>query len=130
MYQSRIGARSLYRQQESLRVKESISLAEKFPALKSLTVELAHFSPEGMTKNSQIKYTVNLQNAKAVFRFDCPNNECVQGDFDLSKELARAVSARRTTLTGEMSCSGWQSRTTIDSVHCHNLLRYTLSMTY
>jgi hypothetical protein len=74
-------ARAEYRQQESQRTKESISLTEKFRELKSLTVELAYFSPEGVTRNSQIKYTVNPDHAKSVFRFDCVNDECIRGDL-------------------------------------------------
>jgi hypothetical protein len=29
-----------------------------------------------------------------------------------------------------MCCQGWQSKTTIDTVPCHNILRYTLSLGY
>src|ERR1043166_26337 len=96
MYQQRLGARAEYRQQEGQRVKDSATLADTFQKLKSLTVEFAYYDPEGVTKSSQIKYTVNLRNAKSVFRFNCPNTECVQGDFDLTDELADAVAAHRT----------------------------------
>ena len=130
MYEHRLGARAEYRQQEAQRVRDSASLSEKFRRLKSLTVHLAYFSPDGGTKGSEIKYEVNLANAKSVFRFSCPNGECIQGDFDLSKELADAVDAHRTTATGEMTCQGWLSRATIDKLHCHNILRYKLSLTY
>jgi hypothetical protein len=122
--------RADYRQQESQRAQESASLSEKFRELKSLTVELAYFNPEGVTRNSQIKYTVNPDHAKSVFRFDCANNECIRGDFDLSEALAKAVAARQATVTGEMCCQGWLSKTTIDEVHCHNILRYKLSLEY
>ena len=122
--------RADYRQQESQRTNESASLSEKFRELKSLTVELDYFSPEGVTRNSQIKCTVNPDHAKSVFRFDCANNECVGGDFDLSEALARAVAARQATATGEMCCQGWLNRTTIDRLHCHNILRYKLTLEY
>ncbi len=122
--------RADYRQQESQRTNESVSLSEKFRELKSLTVGLAYFSPEGVPSNSQLKYTVNPDHAKSVFRFDCPNNECVGGDFDLSEALAQAVAARQATATGEMCCQGWLSKTTIHEVHCHNILRYKLSLEY
>jgi hypothetical protein len=130
MYQQRLGARAEYRQQEAQRVKESASLADRFRRLKSLTVNLTHYNPDGVTKGSEIKYEVNLANAKSVFRFSCPNNECVQGDFDLSEEIADAVDAHRTTVTGEIACQGWLSKATIDKVHCHNILRYKLTLTY
>jgi hypothetical protein len=130
MRQQKFTPRADYRQAEGLRTRESISLAEKFPNLKSLTVEFGYFSPEGLSRNSQIKYTVNPEHAKSVFRLDCPNNECVAGDFDLSEALAQAVAAREAVVTGEMCCQGWLSKTTIDRLHCHNILRYKLSLEY
>lgn len=130
MHQQKFGARATYRQEEDQRVKASVSLAEKFKALKSLKVDLTYLSPDGDAKTSEIKYMVNLQNAKSVFRFNCPNHECIRGDFELTKELAAAVAARRKTVAGEMVCQGWRSRTTIDTVHCHNVLRYKLTLTY
>jgi hypothetical protein len=130
MHQQKLGARAEYREQETVRVRDSISLADKFRGLKSLTVDLAYYNPEGVTKSSQIKYEVNLANAKSVFRFNCPNSECIRGDFDLTEELAQAVVARRASVSGEKSCKGWRSKTTIDTVHCNNILRYKLSMTY
>ena len=130
MYKQRLGTRAEYLQQEGQRVRDSLSLSEKFRQLKSLTVHLAYYSPDGVTRGSEIRYEVNLANAKSVFRFSCPNTECVQGDFDLSEELADAVDAHRATATGEMACQGWLSRAAIDKLHCHNILRYRLSLTY
>jgi hypothetical protein len=125
-----IGPRAEYRQQENQRIQGSASLADKFHQLKSLTVDLAFYNSEGVSKNSQIKYTVNLAHAKSVFRFDCHNNECVCGDFDLSKELANAVAEHKASVTGEMCCHGWLNKATIDRIHCHNILRYKLSLAY
>ena len=130
MNRQKFTPRADYRQEEAQRTNESVSLAEKFRELKSLTVELAYFSPEAATPNGQIKYTVNPAHAKSVFRFDCSNNECIRGDFDLSEVLAKAVAAHQTTVTGEMRCQGWLSKTTIDRIHCHNILRYKLSLEY
>lgn len=130
MRHHKIGARAEYRQQEDQKIKDSVSLADKFPKLKSLTVELGYYNSERITKSSQIKYTVNLANAKSVFRFSCLNNECVGGDYDLSEALATAVTGRRTSASGEISCQGWRNRATIDSVRCHNILRYKLTLGY
>ncbi|HLP78963.1 MAG TPA: hypothetical protein VK327_18840 [Candidatus Paceibacterota bacterium] len=130
MRQQKFTPRADYRQQENQRIQASATLAEKFHDLKSLTVEFGYFSAEGISRNSQIKYTVNPDHAKSVFRLDCPNQECVGGDFDLSQALAKAVSARETTVMGEMCCEGWLSKTTIDRIHCHNIVRYKLSLEY
>lgn len=126
----RTSPRGEYLQQENLRVLESSTMAEKFAALKSLTVDLGHYDPEGKSRNSQIKYTVNLAHAKSVFRVACHNHECVRGDFDLSEVLAEAVAARRKLVTGELRCQGWRSKTAIDSLPCHNILRYTMTLGY
>jgi hypothetical protein len=115
---------------EQQRVLASPSLAETFDQLKSLTVDLGYYSPDGTTKSSQVKYTVNLEHAKSVFRFGCHNHECVRGDFDLSAVLAQAVAARRTSVSGELRCQGWRNRAGIDTVPCHNLLRYKLTLKY
>lgn len=130
MSRQKFTPRADYRLQESQRTSESTSLAAKFPELKSLTVEFAHFSPEGVTQNRQIKYTVNPEHAKSVFRFDCINPECIRGDFDLSEVLSQAVAARQTAATGEVSCQGWLSKTTIDQIRCHHILRYKFTLEY
>ena len=122
--------RADYRQQEAQRTKDSVSLSEKFRELKSLTVAIAHFSAEGVPQNSALKCTFNTGHAKSVVRFDCPNDECVGGDFDLSEAVAQAVAQDRTTATGEMCCNGWLSKITIDQVHCRTILRYKISLGY
>lgn len=130
MQRHRFGARAEHRRQEGQRVQESATLADTFGKLKALTVDLEHRDPEGLTKSSHVKYTVNLANAKSVFRFNCPNHECVRGDFDLSDVLAKAVAARRKRVSGELICQGWRSKTTIGTVRCHNILRYKLTLGY
>ena len=130
MFRLHAGPRFEYREQEEQRVKASPTLAESFRQLKLLIVDLGYYNADGLTKNSQIKYTPNLDHARSVFRIDCPNQGCVGGDFDLTEPLAAAVAAHRTAVSGEMCCQGWQSKTTIDTVHCHNILRYKLSLAY
>jgi len=130
MQQQRLGARAEYREQERQRVKDSSTLAEAFKKLKSLTVEFEHYGPEGTTKNKRVKYDVNVQNAKSVFRFDCTNTECIGGDFDLTDQIAEAVAARKGVAQGEVVCKGWRSRTTINTVRCNNIFRYKLKLGY
>jgi hypothetical protein len=129
MYTKRTNPRTEYRQQENLRVQDSPSLEAKFPDLKTLTVNLAHFGSGGR-KAGELKYTVNLAHAKSLFRFNCASAECVCGDFDLSEELARAIAAHNETANGELRCQGWRSKATIDTAHCENSLQYQLSLSY
>jgi len=130
MHPQRFGARAEYREKQRQRVSDSSTLADAFQKLKSLKVEFEHYDPEGTTKNNKVKYEVNVQNAKSVFRFDCSNSECVGGDFDLTDQIAKAVAARKSVAKGEVVCQGWRSRTTINSVRCGNIFRYKLSFGY
>ncbi len=119
-----------YLKQESLRVESSPMLVKKYPAVKSMTVDLGYHDLERPARNGQIKYTVNLDNARAVFRIGCQNPECVRGDFDLTEVVAEAVRGRRTSVSNELSCRGWRSESAIDSVPCGRILRYKLTLGY
>ena len=130
MPRHKIGARAKFRLKESQRVTDSATLADKFPRLKSLKVDLEFFTADGATRSSQIKYVVNLAHAKSVFRFDCLNKECVRGDFDLSEVLAKAVAGRHTLESGELRCAGWRNKDEIKKVYCRNILRYKLRLGY
>jgi hypothetical protein len=126
MFQRRTGPKAEYQEQQKQRVIQSASLAEQYPRLKSLTVTLEYNEANSLPKRNQLKYTVNLANAKAVFRFKCPNSECIGGDFDLSKAVATAVAKRRTTVEGKMPCKG----NTIKRIPCANVLHYKLRLGY
>ena len=131
MYQPRQkGARALFLDEEAQRVNDSPTLAVKFPQLKSLAADLRFTQTDTIASAHHIKYTLNLDVSKAAFRFSCPNNECVRGDFDLSDELTEAIAEHRTRVTGDMPCPGWLSKTTIDTVHCRHTLHYRLSLAY
>lgn len=130
MHPHRVDERKEYRQQEAQRISDSASLADRFPGLKSLSVLLACFDPRGVTKKSELTYRVNLTKAKSVFHFLCPNTTCIGGDFDLSEELATVVAEHGKTASGEVRCQGWQSKAAVGEVHCHHILRYTLSLGY
>src|SRR5574341_978257 len=113
MRNEKIDEHTEHRRKENQRASDSETLAKRFPELKSLTVDVAYYTPENMTRNSHVKYTVNLDAARSIFRLDCPNQECVRGDFDLSNALETAVTKRRKIVSGEMSCEGWLSKVTI-----------------
>lgn len=126
----RTSPRNEYLLEENARVEASPSLAQQFPDLKSLTVDLGYYDSEGRLRSSQIKYAVNLTHAKSVFRVGCQNPECVRGDFDLTNALAEAVNAGSTSVSSELRCHGWRSRTTIHSVECGKILRYKITLGY
>lgn len=128
--QKRSNPRAEHRLRQRQRANESPSLAEEFPNLKSLTAELSYLSPDGLTRNGQVRYKVHVGHAKSVFAFECQNRECVGGDFDLSHAVASAVAAGRKTAQGEVRCQGLRARLQGEKQPCQNLLRYTLQFGY
>ena len=122
--------RAEYRLREIQRVNNSVSLAEKFPKLKSLMVDLAYFDTDGLTKSGEVRYKVNIRHAKSVFSFVCPGGECVGGGFDLSGAVAQAVTGRCKRAEGEIRCPGFRTTAKEDKVPCHKLLRYKLTLGY
>lgn len=120
--------RAEYRLREIQRVNDSVSLAEKFPKLKSLRVDLTYFEPDGLTRTGEMKYKVNVEHAKSAFSFVCRNGDCLAGDFDLSDAVAEAVANRRKTSNGEIRCQGKRALPKEDERPCHNLLRYKLTL--
>ena len=126
----RTSPKTEFRLRENQRVNDSVSLAEKFPKLKSLTVSLAYFDTERDKKSGELRYEVNVRHAKSAFSFVCPNTACVGGAFDLSEAVARAVNGRRKIAEGEIRCPGWLAITKEDKVLCQKLLRYKLNLGY
>src|SRR5690242_19158120 len=122
--------RAEYRLREIQRINSSASLAEKFPKLKSLKVELAYFDPDGLNKTGEVRYKVNVQHAKSVFSFVCQSAECLAGDFDLSDAVAQAVAKRRKAVEGEIRCHGTRLKPWEGESPCHNLLCYKLMLGY
>lgn len=122
--------RAEYRLRELQRVNSSVSLAEKFPRLKSMRLDLAYFEPDGLNKTGELKYKLNVQHAKSILSVACQNGECLAGDFDLSDAIAEAVTRRRKLAEGEIRCQGTRTKPKGSPTPCHNLLRYKLTLGY
>jgi hypothetical protein len=122
--------RAEFRRHQIQRANDSVSLAEKFPELKSLRVDLTYFDSDGLTRTGELRYTVNVRFAKSVFSFVCPSGECIGGDFDLSDAVAGAVGGRRKIAEGEVRCEGWRKKPKQEKMPCQNLVRYKLTVGY
>lgn len=123
------GPRAEHRERENARANRSESLAHKFPLLTSAYLDLAFSNSDGR-QASTIRYRPNLENARSVFLLDCPNPDCVEGDFDLSHDLATAYVHRHEAANGEVRCQGWRSPTTVGRSRCDSVLRFQLHLEY
>jgi hypothetical protein len=111
-------------------VDGSAGLAAKYPRLKSLSLKLEFAQHESHAKPRGMKYSVNLEHAKSVLLFECPSPECTGGDFDLTKELDAAITAKQRELKGEIRCLGNLKKPLGGVTPCRSVLHYTLSMGY
>lgn len=123
--------RAEYRLLQTERIAASASLAERFPRLKSLRVDLEYFDATGFTRTGGMTFKPNLEKAKSLVCFNCQSGECAGGDYDLTEELARAIAAGRKSVTGEMRCQGVRQNKDKDQRSpCRNLLHYKLRLAY
>ena len=122
--------RQEYRLRQRERIEAAPLLAEKFPALKALTVALEFFDAAGASKQGEMQCRLNMERAKSAVWFDCPGVECFGGDFDLSRAVAAAVATGQKAVTGELRCHGMCHRGKLESVACGSILRYQLTLNY
>jgi hypothetical protein len=122
--------RQEYRLKQREQIEASPFMGKRFPELKSLKVTLEYYEATGTIKNGELKCKLNVEHARSKLWFACPGVECLGGDFDLSKALAKAVIERRKVVTGELRCQGTRKRGDGERVTCQTLLRYKLSLSY
>ena len=130
-YSPKLNPRTQYRLRRKAQIDESASLSEKFPELKALNVYVEHFDSSRAMRAGAMKYQVNLAHAKSLFYFNCVHGDCVGGDYDLSKELAKAVLGNRKMVEGQMRCAGTRhSKERKENSPCQSILRYKLTLGY
>ena len=120
-----------YRLQRNERANSSPTLAQKFATLKKLAVSLDYFDAAGTTRTGGMNYKLNVLHAKSILLFNCAYADCVGGDFDLTKEIAQAVSTRQKSVHGELRCGGVRHKIHHkDLSSCQSILRYRLTLGY
>ncbi|MBI1176893.1 hypothetical protein GC207_05585 [bacterium] len=122
--------RAEYRQAQLQRAARSATLAEKFAGLTALTINVSYLAPDGSPRNRNVKHTVNVERAPSEFHLTCLNHECIEGDYDLTELLNRAVTNRDKQVTATMCCQGWQDRLSIDRRRCGQQIALTMNLDY
>src|SRR5437868_4831567 len=102
LHEAKIDLHREFREREKLRIDATPKLSEKFRQVKTLKIELDYFEGDSTRRLSLVTYTLNLDHACAAFTFPCPNDSCLEGDFDLSLRLTEAVQNQQANIKGEM----------------------------
>jgi len=102
------------------------SVAELFPALEELAVELRFVDPDGKVRPSPFT-RIFVPDMQAFFEFQCPLRECSGGGFDLSQEIPRALGKGTSADHAVIRCKGRRDRPSSDEKHCLLELKFELT---
>ncbi len=127
----KVSPRVQYRLQQTERINGSPNLAEKYPKLKKLQINVEHFDSAGIGRDGGMKYRINLEHAKSIFCINCIYQDCAGGDFELSEVLASAIGHKRKVAEGEMRCQGIRSNPNVKKAGpCQGILRFKFTLGY
>ena len=127
----KVSPRVQYRLQQSERVNNSPNLAEKFPQLRKLQVNIDHLDSAGVGRDGGMKYRANLEHAKSIFYVNCIYQDCIGGDFDLSTVLASAIEHKHKIAEGELRCQGNRVHSNQKKAGpCQGILRFKFTLGY
>jgi len=97
-------------------------LATEVPGLKSLRIEIVEHVPTGTTKHVKL---VVVAHAPALFVIPCGDNDCHDGDHDITRELMWSLRSREREVSGESTCQG-----SVRSGYCNRRITYRASIEY
>lgn len=118
------------REQAFNRAEKSASLATRYPRLKTLSVNLLYFDRQIVPWGHGLLYRANLQSAKSMLQFHCPNSMCNGGGFDLSKDLSSAVAELRKVVERAVPCRGSRDQESGQMAPCESVLHFKMNLTF
>lgn len=113
----------------SVRLSSVPRMAERFPDVRHMAVNLVISPPHNETEPTMNGRSFGPQ-ALAFFEFRCKNVECVDGGFDVTDSIDKAVAHHDTEATGRRVCRGWQGKTRTQNLRCHYELNFRINISY
>lgn len=118
---------------EALRWQEYNSspvIAEKYPNVATLIIEMVLHDDSGIRVINEETRDYPVSQSKTIIRLKCPNYECVQGGFDLTRVVASVIENKEQEREGRLVCQGWQDQERIGKYHCYTDLVYKIAVRY
>lgn len=109
------------------RIIDAAPLIGDLADVHEVSISLTFKDPEGREQPTPrgVTYTTD---ARTYFRFACPMRDCVDGGFDATQDLARALTKRADGHTGAMTCHGTRARGKSKNNPCNLEVRYALEI--
>jgi hypothetical protein len=72
-------------------------------------------------------YSIELKPSdKAFYAIDCINPSCTKGFFDISNDLFSLLKDSKSSISGVLSCDGWQDERRIGNHRCLARVKYSI----
>jgi|APSaa5957512535_1039671.scaffolds.fasta_scaffold29284_1 hypothetical protein len=105
-----------------------------YPELKEINFEFKIENPDGLSISPNYKPSYSkskrLPQHSACFQFECKDRECVNGGFNLTKEIKNMIQVHKLESSGQLICQGWQDPQRINQHHCLIELNYIIRILY
>jgi hypothetical protein len=121
--------RELTGSKTSVRLSGVPRMAERFPSVRHMAVNLVISPPHNETEPTMNGRSFGPQ-ALAFFEFRCKNVECRDGGFDITDSIEKAVTNGDSDATGRRVCRGYQGKTRTQHLRCHYELNFRINIAY
>ena len=101
-----VNSAQAHMEQRGARRQSSNTLADAYPGLRSLSINLSFASTPGAPNPRRMRL-LHSPSSRAFFEFKCPNWKCELGGYDLGPAVERCVKGKRKTASGTIECQGW-----------------------
>ena len=100
-------------------------LARRVPSLASLSIVIHETRPDGVVSDTHYTRRVVLESAPALFEVACSYRDCVDGGYEVTREILAGLDAHRLEFHGEQRCRG-----RCGDLDCTRVLRFECTATY
>ncbi|HEY5590350.1 MAG TPA: hypothetical protein VIK55_04960 [Paludibacter sp.] len=98
------------------------------PRVKKLIIDIDF---EGNDEYSHSPYSRELNPTdRVIFTINCINQSCTKGYFDISNVLYSFVRDNKDSITGTLTCEGWQDTRRIGNHSCLAKVNYKIEAIY
>lgn len=110
-------------------VAEGERIRDKYPEVTKLAVNLSIKAPFEKIEPTVRGFSMS-PDAMANFVFRCKNTDCIDGGFDLTEEVDRAIAAYETGSHGRRVCQGWDGQKNVGHQRCYYELNFIINISY
>lgn len=106
------------------RENQAPRLHDEIPVLRDLTITVEESTRDGVGVTTH-KRRIVVGSAPAYFEIACSDRDCLEGGFDITDTLMRAMRSGKPRIEGQVSCSG-----TVGEAPCSHTITFAAEASY